>query len=113
MSRDRLPERTSIIPGMLGNPVYSPRAAQLQRSTDTTDGTLTELARNRHPTVAWWWGVRKVDGITSAVCYICDEPIVQGALNVDITEAQRDEVDAHRRVHWQDVMQAIGKDAGF
>lgn len=72
----------------------------------TPDGALTDIARGRGHTVMWWWGIRKIDGLTWAVCYVCDQPIVQGALNVGITEAQSAAIDAHRAEHWQDLSRA-------
>lgn len=107
MARDRRPERTMVIPAMLGDSPHKPRAAQLQRTVLSSDDTLVGLARSRHPTVAWWWGVRKHDGVMCAWCYLCDRVIVEGALNVGITEAQVDAVDRHRAEHWQDLLQAI------
>lgn len=90
---------------MLSGGSHSPRAAQLQRQREPLDQVLTELARQQHPTVAWWWGVRKHRGTTCAWCYVCNTVIVVGALNVGITEAQQGDIDAHRTEHWQDVRQ--------
>lgn len=112
MGKDRRPERTSIIPQMLGDSPHRPRAATLQRTLTTTDDVLVNLARRQHPTVAWWWGVRKHEGVMCAWCYVCNTKIVDGALNVGITEAQTDAIEAHKREHWQDAMQAIGTEAG-
>lgn len=103
MRRPRPPEQTSIIPGFLGGSAYSPRAAKLQRTVGTPDGVLTDLARGHGHTVMWWWGIRKIDGLTWAFCYVCNTPIVQGALNVGITDAQSAEIDNHRAGHWQDI----------
>lgn len=113
MPTNHRPERTAIIPGMLGDSPHRPRAATLQRNVETTDNILVNLARAKHPTVAWWWGVRTIDGIKSAWCYLCDQVIVQGALNVGITEAQQGEVDAHKREHWQDAKAAATDKAPF
>lgn len=33
---------------------------------------LTDLARDKHPTISWWWGRRQVDGTASIMCYVCD-----------------------------------------
>jgi len=113
MAGDRRPERTGIIPGMLGNSPHRPRAATLQRQLNTADDVLVNLARRKRPTVAWWWGVRKHDGVMCAWCYLCDRVIVDGALNVDITEAQADAIDEHKRTHWQDAMAALTDPEGF
>lgn len=93
-----------VIPQMLGNSPHKPRAATLQRKIESVDDALVTLARAQHPTVAWWWGVRTIAGIKCAWCYVCNEVIVEGALNVGITEAQSDEIDEHKRGHWQDAL---------
>lgn len=69
----------------------------------TPDTALTNLARGRSHNVMWWWGIRKINGLTWAYCYVCDQPIVQGALNVGITDAQSTAIDNHRAEHWQDM----------
>lgn len=96
-----------VIPQMLGNSAHRPRAATLQRRVETVDDVLVGLARAQHVTVAWWWGIRKPDGVMCAWCYVCNEKIIDGALSTGITEAQMDAIELHKQGHWQDAQQAI------
>lgn len=100
-------ERTGIIPAMLGASPYSSRAQKLQATIGTPDSVLTDLARRQHPSVAWWWGVRRAEGRMSAWCYVCSGPILFGALNARITDDQQAEILAHRATHWEQARQII------
>lgn len=91
------------IPGMTPDGKPRSRAAGLQRSITDADNVLTTLAHRRGKIVAWWWGVRKVDGVTCGLCYVCDQIITEGALNLGITSDQMDAIDRHRADHWKDI----------
>lgn len=80
-----------------------PLAKRLSANLATADGVLTNLVRERGKLVAWWWGVRKVDGSTCAWCYVCEQVIVQAALNVGMTAAAWDRIEAHRTEHWHEI----------
>lgn len=106
MTKQRWPEQTGIIPEMLGHNEYAPRAAMLQKQTGGADQELLALARRKLHNVMWWWGIRKIQGVMSAYCYVCDEVICRGALSTGITSAQTDAIDLHRASHWERVQQA-------
>jgi hypothetical protein len=106
VGKRRYPEQTGIIPEMLGRGEYTPRAAMLQKQTGGPDQELLALARRNLPNVMWWWGIRKVQGVMSAYCYVCSEVICRGALSTGITSAQTDAIDLHRASHWEQVRQA-------
>lgn len=91
------------IPGVLGMADSLPRAARLQLSVSDADSRLTSLARERGRLVAWWWGVRKIDGVMCAYCYVCDTVIVTGSLNVAISVGAQNVIEEHRTSHWSDV----------
>jgi hypothetical protein len=75
----------------------------VQRSVDQADTDLVAIARRARPLIAWWWGVRTVDGAKCAWCYVCDRRIVLAALNTHVSADALDAIDAHRAGHWSDV----------
>jgi hypothetical protein len=83
-----------------------PAAKRLSVTLATADQVLTNLVRERGALVAWWWGVRKVEGSTCAWCYVCGDVIVYAALNVGMTPAAWDRIEAHRTKHWSDIKSA-------
>lgn len=76
-----------------------PQAARWQRLTDWADYILNDYARVGHPTVAWWWGGRIVDGTFGAWCYICERHIATWARTWPITVAATTAVLGHRSAH--------------
>lgn len=80
-----------------------PLARRLSANLATADRVLTNLVRERGKLVAWWWGVRKVDGTTCAWCYVCEQVIVNAALNVGMTTDAWGKIEAHRAEHWAEI----------
>lgn len=80
-----------------------PRAGRVQRSVNQADHDMTAIARANGRLVAWWWGIRKIDGVMSATCYVCGATIDQGAFNVTVGPSTLDLIDEHRAGHWRDV----------
>lgn len=76
-----------------------PQAARWQRLTSGADYVLTDYARVGHPTVAWWWGGRLVDGTFGAWCYLCESHIATWARAWPITVAATAAVLGHRSAH--------------
>lgn len=79
------------------------RAQREQATTTEWDVRLIALARRKRPTVAFWWGVRKLDGSTWAYCYCCDARITTVSDREGISQAKRDTILAHRADHYLDV----------
>lgn len=108
--RDRLTD-THV---QLANPDWDiaaapgPRAQREQASSGEYDQLMTNLARQNHPTVAWWWGFRRhaLDGHV-AVCYVCDQTITAVRPN-GLTGDHRAAILDHRATHWADMRDRIG-----
>lgn len=92
------------IPGIEVRTVKLPKAATLQLVTDERDAKLTAVARANNNRVLWWWGVRKIDGLTGAVCYVCGQPIATWSHRFAMTEQAKRAVHDHRMSHWRDVI---------
>lgn len=60
---------------------------------------LLYRARGEHPTVAWWWGRRMVDGAQVAWCYVCDRAITPWIGTLATWPAVMPVIDAHRIGH--------------
>lgn len=67
------------------------------------DAPLFMRAHRRHPRVAWWWGRRTVDGVGSAVCYVCDNVMVQWSNPRIIPADLFGAVEQHRNDHLREM----------
>jgi hypothetical protein len=93
-------------------------AVTMSRALETTDGyrirskaemsqtdvwpwesKLLALARLSHPTVSWWWGMRKVGNNFGAFCYLHDAMIVTWNRRWPMTTKAKVEVGRHRALH--------------
>lgn len=81
-----------------------PVARRIQAHTSSFDRLLLEMAREKHPTVAWWWGVRPQNGARLAKCYICDEEITRWWSSVRTPFGVVELIKHHRRDHIDAVM---------
>lgn len=88
--------------GVRARPNREPAAQRQQLTSADWDLILVDLARVNHPTVAWWWGTRRIEGGPGAYCYICSEFIVTFDTSYAMTAKARRDVDAHRAQHWPD-----------
>lgn len=79
--------------------IQEPKARRDQPIVHDWEYQLWDQARKRHPAVQWWHGYRKVDGVMSDVCYVCDRVIVAVAANVNVTNAARHAVIGHKLSH--------------
>jgi len=64
---------------------------------------LTGIARENHPTIAWWWGRRTVDGIGQVYCYICDAPICPWGGTMRKFADVKQDIATHRDQHVRSV----------
>lgn len=86
--------------------VQAPKAKRDQAATQEWEGLLLNAARERHPAAQWWHGYRKVDGVMSDVCYVCDRVIVAGAVNVIVTVSTQAAVSEHKFAHAHQIVPA-------
>lgn len=85
-----------------------PRAQREQATSGEWDTLMVNLAREKHPTIAWWWGYRHpATGGHFAVCYICEEEMTTVRPAGGLTDAQRRAILDHRAGHYTDM---LGKD---
>lgn len=61
--------------------------------------TLLVVARDRHPTVAWWWGRRQTDTGDVAQCYVCDQEIARWDGRLSTWPPAAAAIDTHREAH--------------
>lgn len=73
-----------------------PRAARLQVELVALDLRLQAVARERHPTARWWWGVRERDHGRGAWCYLCERMVQTWDTRYPLTGAARAAIVAHR-----------------
>lgn len=81
-----------------------PVARRIQAHTSSFDRLLLDMARDKHPTVAWWWGVRPEAGARLAKCYICDETITSWWSSTRVPFGVVELIKHHRRDHIDAIM---------
>jgi hypothetical protein len=91
------------IPNVMGRNPRKSSAELMQRTSDEWDAELFALARTQHRTIAWWWGLRTIDGMHMAFCYVCDACIIRCSPARYISTAATDAIDSHRTQHVLDL----------
>ncbi len=81
-----------------------PVAQRIQAHSSSFDRLLLEQARERHPTVAWWWGIRPKDNRRQALCYVCDVVMIVWSGGAHAPTAVVTVIRAHRRHHIDQIM---------
>lgn len=77
---------------------HSTNAARII-DNDPVGMLLTGVARETHPTVAWWWGRRTIDGVGQVYCYICDDTICPWSGTIGRFDAVSRAIAEHRVTH--------------
>lgn len=80
-----------------------PQAEIAQLAVHPSESKLVDIARRRHPTVAWWHGFRRVDGQFGAWCYLCEGFVATWARRYPITGRAKQLIDVHRIMHLADL----------
>lgn len=75
------------------------KAETSQRDVWPWEGKLVELARRTHPTVSWWWGMRKVGNDFGAYCYLHDAMVVTWNRRYPMTLKAKVAIGNHRAEH--------------
>lgn len=82
-----------------------PWPARRQGTVDSMDLTLRRVARQRHPSVLWWWNQRQTEHGFGALCYCCDQLITTWDRRWPCPDRAVEEVMRHRRdefERWRD-----------
>lgn len=74
-------------------------AVRLQGSTVPGEIGLWDRARERHPGVRWWWGLRQIEHHRGAFCYVCDRMVAVWDTRYPVTETARAVIIEHRAEH--------------
>ncbi len=80
--------------------VTLPKAAREQLEVLPWETALTDMARRRHPTIAWWNGYRQTKEGKGTFCYVCDRMIVLWTRKFPITRTAAKAIDEHKFAHW-------------
>lgn len=74
-------------------------AERVQADTTPDDYALTDQARLIHPTVRWWWGVRRTTTGAYAQCYLCGAIVTTWASRWPMPDRARSTLLDHRDRH--------------
>lgn len=81
-----------------------PVARRIQAHSSSFDRLLLDLARDKHPSVVWWWGVRPDKSQRLAKCYVCDEIMADWWSSTKTPESVVALIKMHRRDHIDQLM---------
>ncbi len=81
-----------------------PVAQRIQGAVSSFDRLLLELARRKHPTVAWWWGIRPRQSQRHAQCYVCDEIMSSWSSGAQVPGKVVHDIKGHKRDHIDPIM---------
>ena len=74
-------------------------ACREQYYASDLDNKLTNHVQLQNRPVRWWWARRTTVGGGAPLCYICNEHITPLRLDVNLNDAERDAIHAHRADH--------------